>query len=183
MSRKLFKKKEKLGFTLIELLVVIAIIGLLSSMVVAALGPARAKARNAKRKAELRQLELALQLYYDANGRYPLVIPPATTYAEGRCSPPPFGWSNQPDYSGVNAWIPDLAPTYISVLPGDPSIDPVLGRCYVYFSDTGQRYYIMAHFGAENPYDANDSMLRIIAPACTVTQNTFYVADGFGRCF
>src|SRR3989344_5255329 len=59
------------GFTLIELLVVIAIIGILSSVVLASLNSARQKGRDARRVSDIKQLQLALELYYDANGRYP----------------------------------------------------------------------------------------------------------------
>lgn len=59
------------GFTLIELLVVIAIIGVLASTVLASVNSARIKSRDAKRKADLRQISLALELYYDAYGAYP----------------------------------------------------------------------------------------------------------------
>ena len=55
------------GFTLIELLVVIAIIGILSSVVLASLNSARQKGRDAKRISDVKQLQLALELYYDAN--------------------------------------------------------------------------------------------------------------------
>lgn len=49
------------GFTLIELLVVIAVIGMLASIVLVSLGPTRAKARDGKRIAEVRQMGLALE--------------------------------------------------------------------------------------------------------------------------
>ena len=59
------------GFTLIELLVVIAIIGVLSSVVLASLNSARAKASDAKRVADMRQVNVAMELYYDTYGNYP----------------------------------------------------------------------------------------------------------------
>jgi len=56
---------KKKGFTLIELLVVIAIIGLLSSVVLVSLGPARKKARDAKRQSDIREINLAMEMCYD----------------------------------------------------------------------------------------------------------------------
>jgi len=60
---------NKKGFTLIELLVVIAIIGLLATIVMVSLNTARVKARDTKRKAELKQIAMALEMY--AYGVYP----------------------------------------------------------------------------------------------------------------
>ncbi len=65
------KTSYKKGFTLIELLVVIAIIGILSSVVLASLNSARKKGRDARRVADIKQIQLALELYYDANSNYP----------------------------------------------------------------------------------------------------------------
>jgi len=61
---QIFTKKQK-GFTLIELLVVIAIIGLLATVVMVAMGPARARARDATRKAILKQVQLAMEMCHD----------------------------------------------------------------------------------------------------------------------
>ena len=67
----MFKKNSKKGFTLIELLVVIAIIGILSSVVLASLNSARRKGRDARRVADIQQVQLALELYFDSAREYP----------------------------------------------------------------------------------------------------------------
>ncbi len=64
-------KNNKKGFTLIELLVVIAIIGILSSVVLASLNSARKKSRDARRIADVKQIQVALELFYDSNSTYP----------------------------------------------------------------------------------------------------------------
>lgn len=84
-------RNNKKGFTLIELLVVIAIIGILSSVVLASLNSARQKSRDARRVADVKQLQLALELYYDSNSS---VYPTA---------------------------LSALAPNYIAVVPTDPN--------------------------------------------------------------
>ena len=117
MTRKeSFKKK---GFTLIELLVVISIIGLLATIVMVSLNSARGKARDARRKGDLHQIQLALQMYYDANGQYPSVT----------------GWIHSCN-SSWDTLQTALAP-YISKLPKDPRNTPCIdgpwyNRYYVY---------------------------------------------------
>ena len=64
----LIKLKLNKGFTLIELLVVVAIIGLLSSVVLASLNTARAKARDVRRVSDMKALQTALELYANDHG-------------------------------------------------------------------------------------------------------------------
>ena len=64
---------KKKAFTLIELLVVIAIIGLLATVSVIALGNVRAKARDAKRVADVNEIRTALLMFFSDKGRYPTV--------------------------------------------------------------------------------------------------------------
>jgi general secretion pathway protein G len=62
----LFKK----GFTLIELLVVIAIIGILTAVITTNLVSARARARDVRRKSDLRAVQQSLRLYYNDNKNF-----------------------------------------------------------------------------------------------------------------
>lgn len=100
--------KGRRGFTLIELLVVIAIIGLLSSVVLASLNNARARARDARRISDLKQIQTALELYANSNGDYPT--------------------------QGANTQVNDLsavlAPAYIPALPQDPTNTGAYGYRY-----------------------------------------------------
>ncbi|MEO8065948.1 MAG: type II secretion system protein [Candidatus Doudnabacteria bacterium] len=78
--RNIFNKKNQ-GFTLIELLVVIAIIGILAAVVLVSLNSARAKSRDARRVADVRQIMTALELFYNDNNGYPAAT------AAGSCVP------------------------------------------------------------------------------------------------
>lgn len=93
------------GFTLVELMVVIAIIGLLASIVSLSLMSARQKARDTKRIADLKTIQLALSLYYNDNLMYPKNI---------YCTPTASG-------CGTTAPLMGLAPVYLPVVPKDPS--------------------------------------------------------------
>ena len=65
--------QQRSGFTLIEVLIVVFIIGLLASVVLVGLGAFRQRGRDARRVADLRSAQNALELYYAKNNQYPKV--------------------------------------------------------------------------------------------------------------
>jgi prepilin-type N-terminal cleavage/methylation domain-containing protein len=69
--------KNNKGFTLIEMLVVIAIIGLLSSVVLVALGPSRNKAKDARIISSVNQVQALMEVAF-TNGAYPETVPAST---------------------------------------------------------------------------------------------------------
>ena len=132
----MYNRKQS-GFTLIELLVVIAIIELISSVILASLNTARIKARNAKRLQTIRQVQLALEYYYDQYGRYP---PPISDTGVNDCG----GWDATVD--GV--FISSLATNgYLKTTINDPGFDTNCGN-YSYYRYSAGDYSCPASGGA-----------------------------------
>lgn len=65
-------KKNQTGFTLIELLVSISIIAILTALLTVNFIGARQRGRDGQRKANLYQIQAALELYRSDNGDYPV---------------------------------------------------------------------------------------------------------------
>lgn len=62
----------KKGFTLLELIIVIAIIGILATVILAALGSAKEKGRDGRRERDIHEIQTALGLYHTSNSAYPI---------------------------------------------------------------------------------------------------------------
>jgi len=125
------------GFTLIELLVVIAIIGILASVVLASLNSARAKARDARRMSDMKQVATALELYRDSYGAYPAGtdIRESSCYTGGNFSTTPGTWS-----TALTALV---TAGYLPSVPVDPKNNGIAAfgggssqSCYSYYTGT-----------------------------------------------
>lgn len=125
-------KNKKSGFSLIELLVVIAIIGILSSIVLSAVGSARTKARDVKRKVEIAGIGkfLTASCYFPNAG--------AGTYDIANLIDELV--ANNPQYA-----------QYVSQIPKDPSLDSSSPETrYMYIVDTENKCAIYANLENEN---------------------------------
>lgn len=153
MSRKL-----RGGFTLIELLVVISIIGLLSSVVLTAVNSVRVKARDNQRIQNLRQIALALQLYYDKEGHYPNMEGATKQSSPVTCGTSDTGW---------NFLKNTLVPNYIPNLPNE----------YI----DGDNFYF---YCSDHPTNAQEYILRVsledrsTAAASQFKQQFYTIWDG-----
>lgn len=62
---------KKKSFTLIELIIVIAIIGILSTVGIVSMNNMKGRARDARRKDDLKKIQTALEVYQGKYGYYP----------------------------------------------------------------------------------------------------------------
>lgn len=148
------KKKSGIrGFTLIELLVVIAIIGVLASIVLASLNSARRKSRDARRITDLKQIQLALELYFDAQS------PPQYPVATATC-----------DATNARGLEVLSAGGYIPQVPRDPQ-----GGCYQYTSN-GSGTRTTYHLGATLEEATNPALSS--KKACDSTDNVPVCSTG-----
>ena len=115
------------GFTLVELLVLISIIPFLSSTVLARLNTARKKANDTRRLADMKQLQIALEGYYNETGSY---IPTGNGW-NGSCNYSGYTYDGYTSFSGI------LQPLVNKKLISSIPKDPINLNCitYEYFSN------------------------------------------------
>lgn len=137
-STILLRTNAKRGFTLIELILVGGILGIMAIGMVVVANPQEQfkKANDARRKADLAQIQRSLEGYYQDNGRYPQ----SNNY---RISP-----------GGVPINFGDSWQPYMNIVP----VDPTSNRRYSYYVSTnGQSYVLYANLerGAQDPQSCN----------------------------
>lgn len=142
LQTKLREVRDKKGFTLIELLTAVAIIAVLTAVVTANFRQARMKSRDAKRIADIKNIQLALQSFFDRCRSYPETLNIADT-AGDTC----------PDGVTLGSFI-----TRIPIPPAG-SLHPNYN--YARYSEAGYPGPIKYHIGAEledvgNPYLLED---------------------------
>src|SRR5688500_5798763 len=113
----------KRGFTLIEILVVIVIISVLATLLMVKFVGVRARGRDTTRTSDLRQLQVALELYRSDVGTYPATL--------STC--------------GAGSSLLSGGTTYMSKIPCDPLGTSMgyNGGVYYYVSPSGNATYTL----------------------------------------
>lgn len=151
-------KRSNRAFTLIEILVVITIISILSGILYAAFGTAKEDAKNKALKTELKEVQLALELYKAQYGRYPAAPTSPTSGGASACVVNLGSGVYQASSKFcvvTNPYIRDLVPEFIAKLPSHTtSANPNCNIVYMTDNDDNSWYKLIAencHAGATNP--------------------------------
>jgi len=133
------------GFTLLELLVVIAIIGVLFSIAVASFSTAQKKARDAKRREDMKAIQNALEQYYAANGSYPTTCPiPGETFTieDGNTFVVPSDPKGVNEYSGI--FCSDSGYCYCAILEEEAAgnVNSITPGSSCHFASSGQYFCV-----------------------------------------
>ncbi len=166
----------KKGFTLIEILVVVSIIGILSAVLYANFNDARQEARNKSMQAELKNVQLALELYKAQNNRYP-----DTASIGNPCNGTSFGvsWAVSSG-CGTTPFISGVVPEFIAELP--LHTDSKNSSCEIRYqveSANGEWYKLTAENCLEGAANASegvqpgDEFARCLS-SCGASCNTTY---------
>lgn len=128
-----------------------AIIGLISALSMVAIGNARRVSRDAVRRADMRQIKNALEIYYDDNESYPA----PSTYGETDTG----GWDNSyEDGDSDGTYFLDFLVDagIMGLVPVDPTNTSAHTYQYISYPGTGtfhgceRPYYALIGFGFES---------------------------------
>ena len=165
------RQKKYQGFTLIEILIAVAIIGILSTITYATFSTSREIARDNVRKTDLKNLQVAIELYKAQYGRYPDSCNGNATWSsrdsETYACPTPINFV----IPNCNGFICGLVPDFIAKLPADPDPGRPVSAGYLYRTVGGNgsasEYKLMAHVSVERAFikDYDDEFARCPAPS------------------
>lgn len=122
-------QRQILGFTLIELLVVISVIAILVTLGFTSFSTAQKKGRDAKRKSDIKEIQVALEQYYSVCG-YQYPTPNSGTF-----------------WSSIICTSPNL--TMMETVPTDPRLTPY--ACPTITDCSGTGFRICATLEGETP--------------------------------
>jgi len=164
--------------------VVIAIIGLLSSVILAALGTTKTKAQNARIVGDIRAYQQAFELYYTQNGSYP--NPSQSGYwCLGRYPGQAcwLGGGTSEDSLGSAPYLNDQLAPYIpgppagqTVTSGSNSFIGYIYKCKTVTAGACVRYEINWVMNGESTLDANNA-----SPLCISAVQGFHNDNGAFR--
>jgi len=143
---------SRIGFTLIEVLVVVSIISILTSVLYVNFNAARENSRDQVRKTDMKQLQLAIELYKAQNGSYPASGCGSATNAFYGPGPAQSGSVPSGNYFNCDTdWIVGLVPEFIAELPTDPTSESEAGQGFYYRSD-GASYKLLIKDSVERNF-------------------------------
>lgn len=169
---------KKSAFTLIELLVTVSIVALLSGLVIINIFGNLAKARDAKRKNDLREIKTALEIYYNLTNMYPSSM--------NSSWPPQFNGNETISGCGsLSNPTPDQCPwgspwtqdnvTYMGQVPRDPTAS----QSYYYRRASGGRLSYLLIAKLERSFDpdivSSQSNCEDASQGYTFSGNPWYV--------
>ena len=136
-SKKTFQNQK--GFTLIELLVVVSVIAVLSGLVLSVVNTAgiRARARDSQRAADLKKIQVALELYFSDYRNYPS----SSNWTKINGATDALSQALNPSSEGV---------VYMNAIPTDPNESTGTSPCaegnfgYYYKTSTNNLVYVLA---------------------------------------